>query len=65
MRPSGHLLALRDHRVREDPRTLGFAACNRYFFHREFILCCATERRVTLWVAYRLDEKGIKRAKDT
>lgn len=39
----------------------GLAACNRYLFHREFILCYDTERRVTLWVAYRLDEKAIRK----
>jgi endonuclease G len=35
--------------------------CGRYLYHREFVLCYDPERRVPLWVVYRLDRADLKK----
>jgi DNA/RNA endonuclease G (NUC1) len=39
----------------------GKPACNRYLYHREFVLCYDTERRVALWVMYELTKADVKK----
>ncbi len=38
----------------------GKPACGRYLYHREFVLCYDTERRVALWAMYELTKAEIK-----